>query len=100
MSMNDRDANPLSVKYYNFRFEEIRELSGSEFFTECGYLKICGPKFKDFEVTIHTEILIVTMVTASLVQGWVARCQATVDKGLGYQLLDPEQLTTVLPFLR
>ena len=40
------------------------------------------------------------MVTASLVQGWVARCQATVDKGLGYQLLDSEQLTTVLPFLR
>ena len=52
MSMNDRDANPLSVKYYIFRFEEIRELSGSEFFTECGYLKICGPKFKDFEVHI------------------------------------------------
>ena len=98
--MNDRDANPLSVKYYIFRFEEIRELSGSEFFTECGYLKICGPKFKDFEVTISTEILYVPRVTASLVQGWVARCQATVDKGIGYQLLDPEQLTTVLPFLR
>ena len=44
--------------------------------------------------------MIVLMVTASLVQGWVARCQATVDKGLGYQLLDSEQLTTVLPFLR
>ena len=97
MSMNDRDANPLSVKYYIFRFEEIRELSGSEFFTECGYLKICGPKFKDFEVKRH---LIVKMVTASLVQGWVTRCQATVDKGLGYQLLDPEQLTAELPFLR
>ena len=63
-------------------------------------MKICGPKFKDFEVTISNEILIVPMVTASLVQGWVARCQATVDKGLGYQLLDPEQLIAELPFLR
>lgn len=60
--LNNFCSHPPAPIDIQFRFEEIEKESGIQFYNACGYLTVSGPQYKEFQVILSINRLIIRKV--------------------------------------